>query len=86
MCVWPCVCLAPQWGLLPRNPVGRKLPEEGVVLQWEWDLQGMVQVAVSMSVHTRNVWVSRAEPVRPWKLPAFHWLQERACRQLPGTL
>lgn len=66
--------------------MGRGLPERGVGLQWEWDLQGMVQVAVSMSVHTLNVWVSRAEPVRPWKLPAFHWLQERARGWLPGTL
>lgn len=62
MCTWLCVCPAPQWGLLPRNAVGRGAARGGVGLQREWDPQGMVQVAVSMSVHTRSVWVSRAEP------------------------
>lgn len=29
MCVWPCVCPAPQWGLLPRNAVGKGAAREG---------------------------------------------------------
>lgn len=56
-----CVCAQPQsGGCSPGMPWEGGLPERGVGLQWEWDLQGMVQVAVFVSVHTQNVWVSRA--------------------------
>lgn len=81
VCAWPH-----SGGCSPGMPWEEGLPQRGVGLQWEWDLQGMVQVVVSMSVHTQNVWVSRAELVRPWKLPAFHWPQERAHGRLPGAL
>lgn len=56
-----CVCAQPQsGGCSPGMPWEGGLPDGGVGLQSEWDLQGMVQVAVSVSVHTQNVWVSRA--------------------------
>lgn len=56
------VCVpSPRVGAAPQECHGKGgLPERGVGLQWEWDLQGMVQVAVFVSVHTQNVWVSRA--------------------------
>lgn len=60
-CVHVAVCVpSPRaGGCSPGMLWEGELPERGMSLQWEWDLQGMVQVAVSMSVHTQNVWVSR---------------------------
>lgn len=86
-CARGCACARSQCGgYSPGMLWEGGLPERGVGLQWEWDPQGMVQAAVSMSMHTQNVWMNREEPGRPWKLPAFHWPQERARGQLPGTL
>lgn len=62
MCTRLCVRPAPRWGCSPGMPWEGGLPERGVGLQRERDPQGVVQVAVSMSVHTWSAWVSRAEP------------------------